>query len=162
MNLSNNCREIFLDGVTDAYLYKMNEVQFAVPFSVPRILQMNDCVLPAPQLHIATSGDDGLLADSLTAKVTEEKSGNGVVFTHEISAIITINNDNVRETCQNVAQDECFVVLRRQDDALLLCYTLPGTYLFKVATSATLSEEQRTLSFSLKSLSDFITITLEE
>ncbi len=162
MDLSNNCRESFLDGVTDAYLYKMKETQFAVPFSVPLILQMNDCVLPVPALHIATSGEEDILADNLTAKVTGEVSGNGVIFTHEISANITINNDYVREMCRNIAQEECFVVLRRQDDSLFLCYSMPGTFLFKASSSVAQSEEQRTLSFSLRSMSDFIPITLKE
>ena len=164
MDLPEKCKERYLDGVTDAYVYTMDGSTVPVPFSVPQILNMNSCVFPTALLHVTTTGDESALdADSITAKTSVDIGGNGMVFTFEVSATVSDgNNDNVREACKAMNNKDCLVVLRKANDELYLCYTLPGTFTMKPTDSITQSVEQHTLAMSLKSLSAFIPITLKE
>lgn len=160
MILPDNCRELFLEGVTDAYLYPMDESTIPVPFSMAKILEIRNCQFAEPALHIATTGDDYVMADSITAKLTMAQAGFGTQYTYDISANITAGYANVREAHRNLRNRECFVVLKKADGTLMLCYTLPGTFTFTSANTTTMTDTQCTVQVGLKSLSDFIPITI--
>lgn len=162
MILPENCKETFLDGVTDAYFYPTDGSVLFAPFSVAQILQMNNCQFAPAVLHIATAGEEYVLADSITAKVTPNIAANGTVYSFEISANITDGGQNVCEAYKKMRDNTYYIVLRKQDGSLYLCYTLPGTFVFKTATSVTTSDEQRTVTTSLQAMSDFIPITLKQ
>jgi hypothetical protein len=164
MVLPQKCKEQFLDGVTDAYVYAMDTSIVPVPFSVAQILSINNCVFSSALLHITTTGDEsGLDADDITAKTSVDLGGNGMVFAFEVSATVSDgNNDNVREACKAMRSMDCLVVLCKADGTLYLCYTLPGTFSIKPPDSITQSAEQHTLTISLKSLSAFIPIMLKD
>ena len=161
---SENCKERFLEGITDAYIYPSVNAVLPVPFSVAQILRMNNCKFGDALLHIATAEETYVVADTLSAKSTPERNGNGTVFSLEISATITDGKENVRETQRKIAieGDDYYIVLCREDGQLLLCYTLPNTFSFKANTSLSQSEEQMSLSISCKSMSDFISITIRQ
>ena len=159
---SENCKERFLEGITDAYIYPSVNAVLPVPFSVAQILRMNNCKFGDALLHIAIAEETYVVADTLSAKSTPERNGNGTVFSLEISATITDGKENIRETQRKIAieGDDYYIVLCREDGQLLLCYTLPNTFSFKANTSLSQSEEQMPLSISCKSMSDFISITI--
>lgn len=162
MILPDNCKEFFLAGITDVYIYPTKSSSIPVPFSVAQILNINNCIFPDALLHIATQDGKPVVAQALTAKSTPGKMGCGSVFSLEISATITDGKENVRETQRKIAieGDDYYIVLCREDGQLFLCYTLPNTFSFKANTSLSQSEEQMSLSISCKSMSDFISITV--
>ena len=159
MNLPDNCREIFLDGVTDIYLHPVKGSELPVPFCVAHILELKNCKFGDPVLHVATSGEDYVMADSITAKLTMEKNGNGNIYSFDISANITNGYNNVCEANKSIQGNEFYVVLKKADGTDVLCYTLPGTFTFNSPESKTISGVQRTIQISLKSLSEFIPLT---
>ena len=159
MNLPDNCREIFLDGVTDIYLHPVKGSELPVPFCVAHILELKNCKFGDPVLHVATSGDDYVMADSITAKLTMEKNGNGNIYSFAISANITNGYNNVCEANKSIQGNEFYVVLKKADGTDVLCYTLPGTFTFNSSVTKTISGVQRTIQISLKSLSEFIPLT---
>ncbi len=156
MNLPDNCREIFLDGVTDIYLHPVKGSELPVPFCVAHILELKNCKFGDPVLHVATSGEDYVMADSITAKFTMEKTGNGNIYSFDISANITNGYNNVCEANKSIQGNEFYVVLKKADGTDVLCYTLPGTFTFNSPASKTTSGIQRTVQIGLKSLSEFI------
>lgn len=156
MNLPDNCREIFLDGVTDIYLHPVKGSELPVPFCVSHILELKNYKFGDPVLHVATSGEDYVLADSITAKFMMEKSGNGNIYSFDISANITNGYNNVCEANKSIQGNEFYVVLKKADGTDVLCYTLPGTFTFNSPASKTTSGIQRTVQIGLKSLSEFI------
>lgn len=156
MNLPDNCREIFLDGVTDIYLHPVKGSELPVPFCVAHILELQNCKFGDPVLHVATSGEDYIMADSITAKFTMDKTGNGNIYSFDISANITNGYNNVCEANKSIQGNEFYVVLKKADGTDVLCYTLPGTFTFNSPASKTTSGIQRTVQIGLKSLSEFI------
>ena len=156
MNLPDNCREIFLDGVTDIYLHPVKCSVLPVPFCVKHILVLANCKFGDPVLHVATSGEDYVMADSITTKLTMEKNGNGNIYSFDISANITNGYNNVCEANKSIQGNEFYVVLKKYDGTDVLCYTLPGTFAFNSPASKTTSGVQRTVQIGLKSLSEFI------
>ncbi|MFW5598400.1 MAG: hypothetical protein ACOCNV_08750 [Prevotella sp.] len=164
MILSENCKEIFLEGITDAYIYPSVNSVLPVPFAVAQILRMNNCKFGDVLLHIATAEETYVVADTLSAKSTPARNGNGTVFSLEISATITEGKENVRETQRKIAieGDDYYVVLKREDGTFYLCYSLPSTFTFNASTSTTQTSEQESLTISMKSMSDFIPITIQE
>ena len=69
MKKTENCRELFLRGLTDAYLYSVRDSTLPIPCSIAGILQMNGCRFAGEALHIATiEGDNYVTADSITAR----------------------------------------------------------------------------------------------
>lgn len=156
MNLPDNCREIFLDGVTDIYLHPVKGSELPVPFCVAHILELKNCTFGDPVLHVATSGEDYIMADSITAKFTMDKTGNGNIYSFDISANITNGYNNVCEANKSIQGNEFYVVLKKADGTDVLCYTLPGTFTFNSPASKTTSGIQRTVQIGLKSLSEFI------
>ena len=156
MNLPDNCREIFLDGVTDIYLHPVKGSELTVPFCVEHILELKNCKFGDPVLHVATSGEDYVMADSITAKFTMDKTGNGNIYSFDISANITNGYNNVCEANKSIQGNEFYVVLKKADGTDVLCYTLPGTFTFNSPASKTTSGIQRTVQIGLKSLSEFI------
>lgn len=156
MNLPDNCREIFLDGVTDIYLHPVKGSVLPVPFCVAHILELKNYKFADPILHVATSGEDYIMADSITAKFTMDKTGNGNIYSYDISANITNGYNNVCEANKSIQGNEFYVVLKKADGTDVLCYTLPGTFTFNSPASKTTSGIQRTVQIGLKSLSEFI------
>ena len=156
MNLPDNCREIFLDGVTDIYLHPVKGSVLPVPFCVAHILELKNYKFGDPVLHVATSGEDYIMADSITAKFTMKKNGNGNIYSFDISANITNGYNNVCEANKSIQGNEFYVVLKKADGTDVLCYTLPGTFTFNSPESKTTTGVQRTVQIGLKSLSEFI------
>lgn len=162
MVLPDNCKEIFLAGITDVYIYPTKSSSIPVPFSVAQILNINNCSFTDALLHIATQDRSLVVAETLTAKSTISKMGSQTLFSLEISATITDGKENVRETQRKIAieEEDCYIVIRREDGQLYLCYTLPNTFSFNATTNVSQTEEQMSLTTSCKSLSDFIPITV--
>ncbi len=162
MVLPDNCKEVFLEGITDVYIYSTKSSSIPVPFSVAQVLNINNCVFYDALLHIATQGGTPVVAETLTAKSTTSKTGYGTMFSLEISATITDGKENVRETQRKIAieENDCYIVLRREDGQMYLCYTLPNTFSINATTNISQTEEQMSLTTSCKSLSDFIPITV--
>lgn len=162
MVLPDNCKEIFLEGITDVYIYSTKSSSIPVPFSVAQILNINNCSFTDALLHIATQDGAPVVAETMTAKSTVSKVGYGSLFSLEISATVIDGKENVRETQRKIAieEDDCYIVIRREGGQMYLCYTLPNTFSVNATTNISQTEEQMTLTTSCKSLSDFIPITV--
>lgn len=161
MKKANSCRELFLDGVTDAYFYAARESSLPIPFIVQRVLQMNGCKFAGEALHIATSeGDNYVVADAITAKQTSLEGGNGTAFSFEITANIEAGKENIPEIIKNMHGKDYYIVLRKQDDSLYLCYTLPNTFRITDSVTSQNDAETRSVTAICQAMSEFIPITL--
>lgn len=163
MQLPEKCKELFLEGITDVMFYPKEECVIPVPFSMAQVLYINNCKLPTePTLCLAMSGENFVIAESLSVKVTMAKQGNGTIYTYNISANIAHGGENVREAYRNMRDKTYYVVLRKLDGSLQLCYTLPGSFAIGSEITCSDSSQDRTFTASLKSLSEPIPITLRE
>ncbi len=160
MNIPEKCREKYLSGVTDAFFYPSEGSSLPMPSNVGQILSMQNCKFPKATLHVATTGEEYVMSDGITAKVTPNIAQNGTNYSFDISANITDGGENVREAYKKMRGKDFLVVLRKLDGTFALCYSLPGTFVLKYTVSVTADDKQRTLSVSLKSMSDFIPITI--
>lgn len=159
MSCMENCKEKFLDGIIEAFVYTSDNTSFPKPFSVPQITGMMGCTLKNPALHIAMNDTVDAEADSILAKVTPELSGNGTVFIHEITISVTQGIENVHQAHKNIAGKDCYVVFTTSVGETYLSYTCPGSFAFKPTTTSTSTEPSLSLTITLKSMSDFILIT---
>lgn len=161
MNLPESCREFFLDGITDAYLYAVRDSSVPIPFSIPLILNMNGCKFAGEALHLATSeGDNYVISDSITAKETSSEGGNGTVFKFEITANISDGKANMSEIIKNMHGKDYYIVLRKQDDSLYLCHTIPGTFSIAPSVTIQMDAESRSITATCQAMSEFIPITI--
>ena len=161
MKLPDSCRELFLDGVTDAYFYAVFESSVPIPFSIPMILQINGCKFAGEALHIATSeGDNYVISDGITAKQTSSEGGNGTVFKFEIVANIRDGKENMPEIIKKMHRKDYYIVLRKQDDTIYLCHTLPGTFSITDSVTAQNDAETRSITATCQAMSEFIPITI--
>lgn len=163
MELPNKCKEFFLDGITDVMFYPKEECVIPMPFNMAQVLYINNCSLPAePVLRLATSGENYVIVESLKVKVTLAKQGNGTLYTYDISANVANGGENVREAYRNMRDKEYYVVLRKMDGSLQLCYTLPHTFGIGGTTDNSQTELARTFTATTQALSEPIPITLRE
>lgn len=161
MKLSDSCRELFLDGVTDAYFYAVRESSVPIPFSKPMILQITGCHFAGEALHVALSeGDNYIISDSITAKQTSSEGGNGTVFKFEITANIRDGKANIPEIIKKMHGKDYYIVLRKQDDTIYLCHTLPGTFSITDSVTAQKDAETRSITAICQAMSEFIPITI--
>lgn len=161
MKLPDSCRELFLDGVTDAYFYAVRESSVPIPFSIPMILQINGCPFAGEALHVATSeGDNYIISDSITAKQTSSEGGNGTIFKFEITANISDGKENIPEIIKKMHGKDYYIVLRKQDDTIYLCHTLPGTFSITDSVTAQNDAETRSITAICQAMSEFIPITI--
>lgn len=161
MKLPDSCRELFLDGVTDAYFYAVFESSVLIPFSIPMILQINGCKFAGEALHVATSeGNNYVISDSITAKQTSSEGGNGTVFKFEITANISDGKANISEIIKKMHGKDYYIVLRKQDDTIYLCHTLPGTFSITDSVTAQNDAETRSITATCQAMSEFIPITI--
>lgn len=161
MKLPDSCRELFLDGVTDAYFYAVFESSVPIPFSIPMILQINGCHFAGEALHIATSeGDNYVISDGITAKQTSSEGGNGTVFKFEIIANISDGKANIPEIIKKMHGKDYYIVLRKQDDTIYLCHTLPGTFSITDSVTAQNDADTRSITATCQAMSEFIPITI--
>lgn len=161
MKLPDSCRELFLDGVTDAYFYAVRESSVPIPFSIPMILQINGCKFAGEALHVATSeGNNYVISDGITAKQTSSEGGNGTVFKFEIAANISDGKANISEIIKNMHRKDYYIVLRKKDDSLYLCHTLPGTFSIADSVTAQNDAETRSITATCQAMSEFIPITI--
>lgn len=162
MFIQDNCRETFLDGVTDVYFHDVEHSSIPVPTFVAQIMQINNCNFSEPALHIAMSeGEHTVLASSITAKETPSQGGNGTVYTFEVSVNVVTGGKNVREAFKQMKGKDYYIVLRRRDESFWLCYTLAHTFLLSTSSTVTDSSYPRTVTATCKAMSDFIPIQLE-
>lgn len=159
--MNENCKETYLEGVVDAYIYAANSVKIPVPFNVAQQQTVSGCTFGTPVLHIATSGEDDMIADSISAKVTSNIDGNGAVYTHEITVSVTQNPDLVRQAHKNLNGLYCHVVLQTSDGSRYICYACPGTFLFNPTFTMSDSSVSVSSIISLKSMSNAIKIISE-
>lgn len=161
MKLPDSCRELFLDGVTDAYFYAVRESSVPIPFSIPMILLINGCKFAGEALHVATSeGDNYVISDDITAKQTSSEGGNGTVFKFEVTANIRDGKENIPEIIKNMHGKDYYIVLRKQDDTICLCHTLPGTFGITDSVTAQNDAETRSITATCQAMSEFIPITI--
>lgn len=163
MQLPDKCKELFLEGITDVMFYPKEDCVIPVPFSMAQVLYINNCKLPdEPTLRLATSGENFVIAESLSVKVTQAKQGYGTIYTYNINANIEFGGENVRRAYQIMRDKSYYVVLRKLDGSLLLCYTLPGSFAIEGNITCSGMAKDRTFAASLKALSEPIPITLRE
>lgn len=163
MESPNKCKELFLDGITDVMFYPMEECVISVPFSMAQVLYINNCSLPTePALRLATSGENYVIVENLKVKMTRAKQGNGTIYTYDISANVVNGGENVREAYRNMRDKEYYVVLRKLDGSLQLCYTLPHTFGIGGTSDNSQIELARTFTATTQALSEPIPITLRE
>ena len=161
MKLPDSCRELFLDGVTDAYFYAVRESSVPIPFSIPMILQIPGCHFAGEALHVALSeGDNYIISDSITAKQTSSEGGNGTIFKFEITANISDGKANIPEIIKKMHGKDYYIVLRKQDDTIYLCHTLPGTFSITDSVTAQEDAEIRSITAICQAMSEFIPITI--
>ena len=161
MKKTDSCRELFLDGVTDAYFYAVLESSVPIPFSLPMLLQINGCHFAGEALHLATSeGNNYVISDSITAKETSSEGGNGTVFKFEITANISDGKANIPEIIKNMNGKDYYIVLRKQDDSLYLCHTIPGTFCIAPSVTVQNDAESRSITATCQAMSEFIPITI--
>ena len=163
MQLPEKCKELFLEGITDVMFYPKEECVIPVPSSMAQVLYIKNCSLPAePALHLAMSGENFVIAENLSVKVTLAKQGNGTIYTYNISAKIAHGGENVSEAYKTMRGKTYYVVLRKQDGSLQLCYTLPGTFAIESNITCSDTSQDRNFAASIKALSEPIPITLKE
>lgn len=156
MNLSNNCQEKFLEGVIDVYIYSIAEVKLPIPFNVAQIMSMSVYTFGYDVLHIATSGEAYVVAESITAKTTLTESGNGTLYTFNISGSVENGQNYVCEAVKTLRRTDYFIVLKTQGGTRYLVNTLPNTFSFRSTDSKSLNEDSRDFTISAKAMSDFI------
>lgn len=156
MNLPNNCREKFLEGVTDVYIYPTSAVKLPIPFNVAQIMSMSGGEFGDNVLHISTSGEDYVVAESITAKTTLTESGNGTLYTFNISGSVENGQEIVCEAVKTLRRTDYFLVLQTQGGTRYLVNTLPNTFSFRSTDSKSLNEDSRDFTISAKAMSDFI------
>lgn len=161
MKLPDSCRELFLDGVTDAYFYAVFESSVPIPISIPMILQILGCHFAGEALHVALSeGNNYVISDGITAKQTSSEGGNGTVFKFEITANISDGKANIPEIIKKMHGKDYYIVLRKQDDTIYLCHTLPGTFSITDSVTAQNDAETRSITATCQAMSEFIPITI--
>lgn len=162
MEIPDNCKEFFLRGISDVFVYSSEGASISIPFNVPQIKSLTDCSFQSPLLHISSTPGSEIWSESFTAKTTISLSGNQTIYTFQVDISLTDGLNNVREAYKNIQHKHCHVVLRKLDGSLFLCYALPGTFYFTTPTSTTQSEATRSVSITLKSLSDYIPVTIKD
>ena len=88
--------------------------------------------------------------------------GNGTIYTYNISANIEFGGENVRRAYQIMRDKEYYVVLRKMDGSLQLCYSLPHTFGIGGTTDNRQTELARPFTATTQALSEPIPITLRE
>lgn len=160
MSTISSCNENFLDGVASISLYPVETSKIGTPFSVPQITSLSGCTFPAATVEFSVSEKDGaFLADSLTAKTSFTNSANGMVYTYELSATVTDSAHELRELYAKINGGEYYAVVQTFAGELLLCFTLPGTFLMTMPANLSQSETQTSVTIQLKAMSDFILIS---
>ena len=163
MDLPNKCKELFLEGITDVMFYPREECVIPVPFNMAQVLYINNCSLPAgPTLRLATSGENYVIVENLTVKMSLAKQGNGTIYTYNISANVENGGENVVEAYRNMRDKEYLVVLRKTDGSLHLCYTLPNTFGIGSNTDHSQTALARAFTATTQAMSEPIPITLQE
>ena len=163
MELPNKCKELFLEGITDVMFYPREECIIPVPFNMAQVLYINNCKLPAePTLRLATSGENYVIVENLTVKMTLAKQGNGTIYTYNMSANVVNGGKNVVEAYRNMRDKDYLVVLRKTDGSLQLCYTLPNTFGIGNSTDNSQTGLSRAFTATTQALSEPIPITILE
>ena len=117
--------------MSDLYLYTPKEPVLPIPFNV-----------------------------SFTAKSSSSKATLGLLYTYDISVNVEKGYKKVPDIVKNVAHADFYVVLRRYDGLLLLCYAMPGMLSSNSVSSLSQSATEATISIKLQSLSDLIKMDL--
>ena len=161
MSTEIKCDELFLEGVTDLYLYPFVVGNLMAPFYEINIKELHDIEPPECALHISTIEGNEILASSISAKQTQKKEMLGIVYDFEVSASVEESNDELHFSPASLHYEDYFVVLKLADERLFLCNSIPGT--FDISIPYSIEEtRQSTVRISLRSLSGFIHMTLKE
>ena len=156
-----NCKEIFLEEIVGIDVHPVKDCTFPIPCNIPNITSMSGCILSEATLRLGH--EDGMVPaveGSMTAKCTPARQAPGVVSTIEVSANVEEDTDIIRDLYNKVCLSDHYVVLHLRDGGLRLCYTLPNTWSFQSPVQIQ-GGQTRSVSISLKAMSEFIPITLK-
>lgn len=160
---SNNCKEKFLEDVTDVFFYSKDAAQLPIPQSVSRTLEMGSCKFGDAALHIALSEAEGeIMASAITVKRTEAKAGNGTIFTFEVSATLDDGSKKMPEICKNMEDGDYYMVFKQADGTLYLGYTLDNTFSITIQDTKQASNSSYAVTATAKAMSDSIPISLAQ
>lgn len=161
MDLPESCKEIFLEGVTDAYFYSVQDSTIPIPPNMQRILQINNCRFAGEALHLSLQENEQcVVAESITAKQTSQEAGFGTVFSFEITANLENGKDRIVEIIKKMHGNDYYIVLRKQEGRLYLCYTLPSTFAITDSKTTQNDAESCSVTATCKTMSEYIPISI--
>lgn len=156
--MAENCSETFLEGIVEVFVYESEDTKLTSLYNVPGQVMAN-CKMGTPLAHFVTAGEDGILADSISLKITSSVEGYGVVYTHEATISVTQSPEAVRQTHRAIGDRLCNFVFRTSAGELYLSYALPGSFRFSPTYTITDGSSSVSVSASLKSMNDVVAIT---
>lgn len=144
MELPKECYEVFLEDITDIFIYKKVDVRIPMPATIPGVTEIKNCTFGTSALHIAyffaqTEGEETFNAvaedNTMVAKTNISHHGGLTLYNIEVSATIEIATDEVQAAFLATDGEDCVFVVKQSDGTLHLCHSLPGTFRMDIPTS---------------------------
>lgn len=157
-----NCREFFLKGVTDIYVYSLDASVIPQPFSVPNIRNLSGCEFGDPLLHVSICEDSEIVGEKLSAKASMAKDNFGWVYSFVISAEIMLDYEILANVLSSLNKKACCVLLKVVDGTVYLCYAVPDSFKCVVTSSMSMTSFEHSLRIVCQSLSSFIPLAMPE
>lgn len=152
------CKELFLEDIVKVCLFQSKSCQFPIPFSIQNIQEMTGYTLPKETMAIGLDANIITAKEgTLSAKSTQERTANGVIYTFSIEATVEGKEDDLSMAYNKIIKEDHVAVIYTQDGMKYLCYSLPNT--FDISMPITINGYTSTkVSLSMKSCSNFIRI----
>lgn len=168
------CKENFFDDLVAIDIYLYASAVFPVPDNIPvpdgelTIASNSGQTLGIKILHIAQDVDsvwDGVAAaarvtENPSLKVTQQRGVTPIIYTHEASASVSLNIDNVRQYIAQFSGQYLYAVYTRADGSLLMSLPVPNSALLTAEDSAG-SDQKLLVNFKCQSLNPVLLLTVE-
>lgn len=173
MELPNSCQELFLNDITDVYVYLAEDCKFSLPFNVPFQASLSNVVLPSENkclLHITANEAlyNKLVVESaspicctqgsISVKQTHALSGRITIFTYDVETTVEQGISSLKACIRSMNAADNIVIIKIIDGNMYLLYTLPNTFRIMVSDTDMKSANAK---INTKAMSDYIPLTLK-
>lgn len=136
MTKKNTCTELISDDIVRIDIIKSEQCTVVLPVTIP----LESVVTTAPftgnpVVTLTTNLDGYQMQGNASLKVTGARSGNGVVYTHDLQATCNLSRRDIQAVCDAIQGYDCHLIYTHADGSRSMSYVLPNTFTFDVETA---------------------------
>ena len=136
MTKDKSCTELISDDIVRIDIIKSTQSTVPIPVTIPlESVVSTQPYTGNPVVSLTTNPDGYQMQGNASLKISGARSGNGVVYTHDLQATCNLSRRDIQAVCNAIQGYDCHLIYTHADGSHSMSYVLPNTFTFDVETA---------------------------